>query len=596
MSLVDDCSSGSKLTIDKNWNSVQPTKECTITLSKSINSLKLKQQKDVSVTVKEDDTKQEKDVIKASGQGDDSKQQSVSVEMDNSVTVSFIKVTQVSGKCNSNSACVYTTQSDENVKIDGVSSYKCGTYYRIGTVNTCACSLKDNTKSITKSNFNELDCQEFDDLKEYTLTLTTGQKYTLEESLSFKSLTDSGNNIEITGQTKESPELTLQTMKIGDLNPTNMKLTVIGTVTYEEDKNALKLASSLISNNLKTSSDNKKVFTATSSTVSFPSVSVSSSRYIILKNSKINVQSITGSCDNTELNYCDFIASDSLNSITISEQTTSLTKSVISTDKGQVVRVMKSGEMNTTIVCSIDKKESNLFDEQFTAVECPCSLGNGNSNTICVYNIPSTTNSVTLKGRNELKEKLIIESNSNTIDIKDVTKITNIQDNSNTNTISLNGASGVTSIYIGGTVNKVISKLPLITTGSFSAYSVDKSISTSFELKLKEFEYGDKDRIITITKENTKEKSVEITIETMKVKSTLLSIINNGNQYSLKLTNFNIDSSFHPDVSALLLDGLTNHITFTDNNIVSCDGNMLFTSKLSDEESKTIFTNKDYHY
>ncbi|EDR27270.1 hypothetical protein EDI_105490, partial [Entamoeba dispar SAW760] len=120
--------------------------------------------------------------------------------------------------------------------------------------------------------------------------------------------------------------------------------------------------------------------------------------------------------------------------------------------------------------------------------------------------------------------------------------------------------------------------------------SVDKSISTSFELKLKEFEYGDKDRIITITKENTKEKSVEITIETMKVKSTLLSIINNGNQYSLKLTNFNIDSSFHPDVSALLLDGLTNHITFTDNNnnIVSCDGNMLFTSKLSDEESKTI--------
>ncbi|EMD46186.1 serine/threonine-isoleucine -rich protein, putative, partial [Entamoeba histolytica KU27] len=526
----------------------------------------------------------------------------MTVEMDNSVTVSFIKVTGVSGKCDSNSVCVYATQTATDVKTDGVSSNKCGTYYRIGSTNTCICTLKDNEKTIKKSNFKEPDCQQSTDFKEYTLTLTTGEKYTLGESLSFKSLTDSSINIEITGQTKENPELTLKTMKIGDLNPTNMKLTVTDAVTYEEDnKNKMKISSSLFNNKLKASSDNKNVFTATSSTVSFPSVSVSSSRYIILqKNSKITVTDITGSCDNTELNYCDFIASDSLNSIKITnEQTVSLTASVLSTEKGQVVRVMKTGEMNNTIVCSIDKTDNTSFDKQFTAVECPCSLGNGNANINCVYNIPSSTNSVTLKGRNDLKEKLIVNSNSNTVNIKDVTKISNIQDNSNLNTISLTGATGVTSIYIGGSVNKLTSNLPLITTSSFKAYSVNNNISTCFELTLKEFEYGNKDRLITVTNENTNEKQVEITIETMKVKSTLLSIINNGNKYSLKLTNVNIDSSFHPNVPALLLDGLNNHITFTDNNnqqIFSCDGKMLFTSKLSDEESKiTCLLYHDYY-
>ncbi|GAT93955.1 serine-threonine-isoleucine rich protein putative [Entamoeba histolytica] len=602
MNLIDDCP-GSTLTINQNWNTIQPTKECTVTLSNSISSIKLKQQKDVVVTVKEEDTKQENAGIKAGlrKQNSDS-QKSMTVEMDNSVTVSFIKVTGVSGKCDSNSVCVYATQTATDVKTDGVSSNKCGTYYRIGSTNTCICTLKDNEKTIKKSNFKEPDCQQSTDFKEYTLTLTTGEKYTLGESLSFKSLTDSSINIEITGQTKENPELTLKTMKIGDLNPTNMKLTVTDAVTYEEDnKNKMKISSSLFNNKLKASSDNKNVFTATSSTVSFPSVSVSSSRYIILqKNSKITVTDITGSCDNTELNYCDFIASDSLNSIKITnEQTVSLTASVLSTEKGQVVRVMKTGEMNNTIVCSIDKTDNTSFDKQFTAVECPCSLGNGNANINCVYNIPSSTNSVTLKGRNDLKEKLIVNSNSNTVNIKDVTKISNIQDNSNLNTISLTGATGVTSIYIGGSVNKLTSNLPLITTSSFKAYSVNNNISTCFELTLKEFEYGNKDRVITVTNDNTNGKQVEITIETMKVKSTLLSIINNGNKYSLKLTNVNIDSSFHPNVPALLLDGLNNHITFTDNNnqqIFSCDGKMLFTSKLSDEESKiTCLLYHDYY-
>ncbi|GAB1223566.1 hypothetical protein ENUP19_0152G0022, partial [Entamoeba nuttalli] len=629
MNLVDDCSS-STLTINQNWNTIQPTKTCTVTLSKNISSINLKQQKDVIVTVKEEDTKQENAVIKAGlrKQNSDS-QKSMTVEMDNSVTISFIKVTGVSGTCDSNSVCVYTTQSNDNVDTEGetgVSSNKCGTYYRIGKDTTCTCTLKDNEKTIKKSNFKESDCQDFNDLTDYTLTLTTGQTYTLEESLSFKSLTDSSSNIVITGQTedgselkeaKESPELKLKTMKIGDLNPTNMKLTVTETVTYNEveNKNKVKISASHTSNKLKASSDNKNVFTATSSTVSFPSVSVSSSRYIILqKNSKITVKSITGSCENTELNYCDFIASDSLNSIKIDKEqrTTPLTEAVLSTEKGQVVRVMKTGQttMNNTVLCSIDKIDDNSFDGQFTAVECPCSLNKDTVNPIsttdnthaeCVYVVSSTINSVTLKGRNDLKEKLIVDSTSKNVNIQDVTKISNmqdvtkisnIQDNSNSNTISLTGATGVTSIYIGGSVNKLTSNLPLITTGSFKAYSVNNNISTCFELTLKEFEYGNKDRVIIVTNENTDGKQVEITIETMKVTSTLLSIINNRNKYSLKLTVSKLESSFNPDVPALLLDGLNNHITFIDNNnnqqIFSCDGKMLFTSKLSDEESKTI--------
>ncbi|EMD44353.1 serine/threonine-isoleucine -rich protein, putative, partial [Entamoeba histolytica KU27] len=445
MNLVDDCFS-SMLTINQNWKTVQPTKNCTVTLQKNISSIKLKQQKDVVVTVKED-TKQEDAVIKAGlrKQKSDS-QKSMTVEMDNSVTVSFIKVTGVSGTCGSNSVCVYTTQSDENFNTEGetgVSSNKCGTYYRIGTDKTCTCTLKDKEKTIKKLNFKESDCQDFTDLTEYTLTLTTGQKYTLGESLSFKSLTDSSNNIEITGQTedgnelkeaKESPELKLKTMKIGDLNPTNMKLTVTETVTYEdENKNKLKTSASRTSNKLKATLDNKKTFTATSSTISFPGVSVSSSRYIILqKNSKITITDITGSCENTELNYCDFIASDSLNSITIvnEQRTESPKEAVLSTEKGQVVRVMKTGEttMNKTVLCSIDKNDDNSFDGQFTAVECPCSLSKNYVNSIsttdtthaeCVYVVSSTINTVTLKGRNDLKEKLIVDSTSKNVNIKD---------------------------------------------------------------------------------------------------------------------------------------------------------------------------------
>ncbi|GAB1222297.1 hypothetical protein ENUP19_0101G0001, partial [Entamoeba nuttalli] len=499
MNLVDDCSS-STLTINQNWNTIQPTKTCTVTLSKNISSIKLKQQKDVVVTVKEEDTKQENAIIKAGLRKQNShSQKSMTVEMDSSVTVSFIKVTGVSGTCGSNSVCVYTTQSDENLNNGGVSSNKCGTYYRIGKDTTCTCTLKDNEKTIKKSNFKESDCQDFNDLTDYTLTLTTGQTYTLEESLSFKSLTDSSSNIAITGQTedgselkeaKESPELKLKTMKIGDLNPTNMKLTVTDSVTYNEveNKNKVKISASRTSNKLKASSDNKKTFTATSSTVSFPTVSVSSSRYIILqKNSKITITGITGSCENTELNYCDFIASDSLNSITISkEQRTTPKEAILSTEKGQVVRVMKTGEMNNTVLCSIDKNDENSFDGQFTAVECPCSLSKNDINSIsttdnthaeCVYVVSLTINSVTLKGRNDLKEKLIVDSTSKNVNIQDVTKISNIQDNikditrisnsqdnSNSNTISLTGVDNLQSIYIGGSVNKLTSNLPLITT------------------------------------------------------------------------------------------------------------------------------------
>ncbi|BFU24017.1 serine-threonine-isoleucine rich protein, putative [Entamoeba histolytica] len=635
MNLVDDCFS-SMLTINQNWKTVQPTKNCTVTLQKNISSINLKQQKDVVVTVKEDeDTKQENAVIKAGlrKQNSDS-QKSMTVEMDSSVTVSFIKVTGVSGTCDSNSVCVYTTQSDENLNNGGVSSNKCGTYYRIGTDKTCTCTLKDKEKTIKKLNFKESDCQDFTDLTEYTLTLTPGQKYTLGESLSFKSLTESSSTIEITGQTKENPELKeakenpelkLKTMKIGDLNPTDMKLTVTDSVTYEdENKNKLKTSASRTSNKLKATSDNKKTFTATSSTISFPGVSVSSSRYIILqKNSKITVTDITGSCENTEPDYCDFIASDSLDSITIGnkQRTESPKEAVLSTEKGQVVRVMKTGEttMNKTVLCSIDKNDDNSFDGQFTAVECPCSLNKDDVNPIsttdntraeCVYVVSSSINTVTLKGRNDLKEKLIVDSTSNTVSIKDVTKISNIQDNikdvtkisnsqDNSNTISLTGVDKLQSIYIGGSVNKLTSNLPLITTSSFKAYSVNNNISTCFELTLKEFEYGNKDRLITVTNENTNEKPVEITIETMKVKSTLLSIINNGNKYSLKLTVSKLESSLSQDIPALLLDGLNNHITFTGNNqqqILSCDGKMLFTSKLSDEESKiTCLLYHDYY-